>query len=371
MNEQLGHDISAFEELMLASLTSSVSKSVLDQTITFWNSVMNKVGDQELEYSDQLMEAVHQLRRVADIQLPFGVVDRTTRIEELEAPRFIGQLDDVSSSDSNARRDPKRKKSALITPDSREDRRSARLKKRAQSQERRRKLPHEDSQIQFVPIEPLKPNLAESQHLTDHQKEMVEAQRLEAAALYPDLNQDEASDLPMSSPIIASVKRRSESFRRRSQETPDELDNIPSLLVDESNMFQSEEQDARTQFYSVDNEMTDPIIPSSPADPSSLQLREEMRASLSMQSQMQEMDERVEDSFPVNENGKRTLASDDDLPPAKRPDLKDAPSPQEILDLLKSLVSGAREKKVEWTEEQRRELGELAFEMQAAARGLL
>jgi hypothetical protein len=384
LGDRLEENLASFEDILVAGFSSPLATSVLHPTIVLWNEMILRMGERELQCPEQILDSVRRQRRIADVLLPFGVEDDMQVEETMPVPsphisRLMDQISESSDSSPRKKREARWKKPALLTPDSREDRRSARLKRRAQSEERRKKLPHEDSQIQFISVEPVVPSVDESQHLTEHQKEVAEMQRTEAAGLYPDMNHDEVSDVPMSSPIVASVKRRaSQNFRRRSQPPPDAVMDLDSHLTEDEDVLCSvvdAPEPSKTQFYSADtDDKTDPIGSPMPEDPSSMQLVEEMRASFQMASQTEVLEHIVEEAF-VNEQGKRPRdeeVGEVEMPPSKRVEVEEQPATAEaVLDQLRMIVESTKATSNAWTQEQRLQLGDLVFELQAAARGLL
>ena len=72
LRTQKAHAIEAFEEFIVAGLTSP-RKSIVNTTITFWNDILLEIGESAVECSERIIQAVQQLYHVADIRLPYGM----------------------------------------------------------------------------------------------------------------------------------------------------------------------------------------------------------------------------------------------------------------------------------------------------------
>lgn len=164
---------------------------------TLWNRIFSDAV--EIVYPDELKATLIAIRPMVDIVLP-GVEESSQESPAAAQHAFIGSQDDmdvlnvspVKSSRSERLRLVSSGSSVAPTPISRQ---SGENKTRAQSvgnkEHTKPKLRHEDSQLEFEPIESASPGEAESQVLTDRQMEVRERQR----------GQDALYKLRSSSPI--------------------------------------------------------------------------------------------------------------------------------------------------------------------------
>ncbi|KAK5162759.1 uncharacterized protein LTR77_011190 [Saxophila tyrrhenica] len=195
-------------EPLLAAGFASPHRSIVNETILFWNETFG--SQQSLAYPLKL-EAVLRARLVdAEIDLPGFPESGEDRVEaslpeffETQsqlpgAPLGLQDLSTTCSSVAAAQRSPRPvfQRSLFISrssplPGSIANNASPSTKRapRTGSSTPKARLRHNDSQVQFAPIEwssPFQP-AHESQVLTEHQKE-VKARQLQNAQLFPDLS---------------------------------------------------------------------------------------------------------------------------------------------------------------------------------------
>ena len=205
--------LSSLEPLIVSGLETK-HRTILIGAIRLWNTTFADC-EESLDYPPRIKAALLRLRPVANLHLPFfpesaeseasGDHRQPLPFEEThdEASFFEpSRLDSIlgreptsylgSSRDHNSLPLPGvNKRSREETPDMG----SRNTKKRVPTP----KLRHDDSQIQFEPIDssPLVDEAAESQLLTDRQKEVKERQKLDAA-MFPDLRSSPRPKTPSS-----------------------------------------------------------------------------------------------------------------------------------------------------------------------------
>jgi hypothetical protein len=204
--------LKALEILICAGLESK-HQTIVNATIRLWNSMFGSC--EALEYPEHAKAALLRLRVVADIQLPFfpGSLENETPVDQRQhfdfgesqddSSNFSGfstlgsafnrlltpHLDLVSSPERRIKQfSPKviiqvgqssRKRSRDSTPDS--------GIRKSRKRDLTPRLRHDDSQVQFQPVDSSPTDrVADSQLLTDKQKETRERQQSEAA-MFPDL----------------------------------------------------------------------------------------------------------------------------------------------------------------------------------------
>ncbi|KAI1261380.1 hypothetical protein F5Y18DRAFT_202983 [Xylariaceae sp. FL1019] len=267
-------------EPLLCCAFKSKHRHTVNSAVMLWNRGFEHA--EEIEYPEALKEVLLSVRGYADIVLP-GLDVSSFDSHSAAQPMFIDSQDDIdiptnlSSYRVTPRftRPPSSKASTSETPasdrsstSSRQRPESARLRSQTKSSKRNKtaKLRHDDSQIQFAPIEQPSPSdhlAAESQVLTDRQKEVRDRQQ-ENAALFPAIR---------SSPEKATT-RSSHGSRQPSppqpeaaEPTADEEATTPK--VNRSYEYVSSTPTPRRGQAAIideDHEMTDDI-PSSPPEP--------------------------------------------------------------------------------------------------------
>lgn len=193
----LGHlDKSSFAQIepLLAAGFKSKHRYIVNKTAEAWNAIVK--DEEELECSDSLKSLVAALRPQVDLVLP-GVEESSGEFGA-QATSFIESQNDLSfvalSSAKSSRQEAVQPTPPVLSlskiaskgPMTRKRRRDA-TPEVAKSKSAKRtttpRLRHDNSQIQFAPIES-SPLVEESQHLTERQKEVRERQK-DNSNLYP------------------------------------------------------------------------------------------------------------------------------------------------------------------------------------------
>ncbi|KAL8729474.1 MAG: hypothetical protein Q9166_004722 [cf. Caloplaca sp. 2 TL-2023] len=183
------------QDLVMAGFRSR-HPTIVNDMITTWNQTFAKA--ESLEYPEPLRVVLTKLRPMVDIGLPSFVedddfdidsspfnfveshgedTDADAQIAALTTSRYLGPTaPPVSNRSSHSPAVGVRSSGTSAS------RRASRMTPRA-------RLRHDYSQIQFAAIDssPLAPVSDESQHLTDHQKEIKERQEYDAALMFRDI----------------------------------------------------------------------------------------------------------------------------------------------------------------------------------------
>ncbi|KAL8905939.1 MAG: hypothetical protein Q9207_002320 [Kuettlingeria erythrocarpa] len=201
--------LTIISELLSAGFRSR-HESIVNDLIVVWNQIFGKAD--ALQYPEELHRALSKLRSKVQIDLPGFVDDEGTEIMSSPFDFVESQDDDIDGEGEQTRHKDARFFSKVDAEQllKRHPHVSSKpppmeVLQQACGSTPRRKLRHDDSQIQFAAVEssPLMASTLESQHLTDHQREVREQQEQGAAAMFPDI--------------------RSSPRRSRSAERPPEL----------------------------------------------------------------------------------------------------------------------------------------------------
>lgn len=186
--------LETLEPILVAGL-SSPSKEIVNRTITFWNE---SFGAQDiLDYPPKLLPVLRARRTQADIQLP-GLGDDDSDSEIVDLPAFAESQGGSPNVHTTEHRSPRPTikplnmflNSPFGTPGLSAT--GSASKKRTKSSRRSTpiaRLRHDDSQLEFAPIEcsPSRSAVQESQMLTEHQKEVMARQHGDAQ-MFPELS---------------------------------------------------------------------------------------------------------------------------------------------------------------------------------------
>lgn len=205
-----------------------------------WNRIYD--GSAEIAYPDELKATLIAIRPMVDIVLP-GVEETSQESSAAAQHAFVGSQDDMDALNVSPIKSSRSERLRLVSSGSsvgpspiplRPDDTNPRPQSANDKDSVKTKLRHEDSQLQFEPIETASPDDAESQVLTDRQMEVRERQR-EQEALYnirssSPVHEDEAQvkDVP-SSPQLPEVS--AETPRKRTpavQTTYDYVNSTPT-----------------------------------------------------------------------------------------------------------------------------------------------
>ncbi|KAH8682331.1 Rap1-interacting factor 1 N terminal-domain-containing protein [Xylariales sp. PMI_506] len=255
-------------EPLLCSAFESKHKHIVNTVASMWNRAFEHT--EEITYPDRLKTVLLLVRAYVDIVLPG--LDVSSYESNAQQPTFIESQEDSSEIlMSSAKNTPPamRLRSSKRSSTSGQSKLSASAKRRIEkTPESSRSKPsrsggtprlrHDNSQIQFAPIESSSPSLnaLESQVLTERQKEVRQRQQ-DNAALFPQIRSSpEKSKAKLPRPSSPSTSKREKettpkshrSFEDYVSSTPTPRRGQPSLLEDN------------------DHEMTDDF-PSSPPEP--------------------------------------------------------------------------------------------------------
>ncbi|KAJ4296963.1 hypothetical protein N0V88_003879 [Collariella sp. IMI 366227] len=264
--------LQCLERFLCASFTSC-HRSIVNSSISLWNRLFENAD--HLEYPEGLKTALVQLQLHADIVLP-GL--EASSVEHAgQKLSFIDSFDDYSLPRAPSTRSSSRRVTSRPAPSQSNSPSSLKLVRRnvvpsprtRSATKNRRNTPHlrhDDSQVQFAAIEPSSElgDSAESQVLTERQREVRERQR-ENAALFSDTR---------SSPGVRSNEQAGPMLPvdpRAYQATTPELERSYDDFVS------STPTPRRGQMVMMPgHDMTDP--PSSPPEPRGNPLAAEIRS---------------------------------------------------------------------------------------------
>ncbi|KXT00266.1 hypothetical protein AC578_1230 [Pseudocercospora eumusae] len=189
--------LGALEPILIAGF-SSTSREIVNQTILFWN--FHFADQEQLEYPMRLLPVIRARQAQADFNIP-GFPRGESQGDVAQLPAFA----ESQIKTSNHRRPLGSTKSTPHTwrPPAAEnifikqhlaaqglpfDSAAVERATTSCSPALKARSRHDDSQVDFAPIEPLAVStIVESQLLTDHQKE-VRARQYEAAQVFPELS---------------------------------------------------------------------------------------------------------------------------------------------------------------------------------------
>ena len=206
--------LKALTDLILAGLNST-HRPIVNSTIELWNKSFGQLN--ELEYPERLVPALSKLHTMVELELPsfpiamehnesqiqlsFDDAEEDKLQEDNETtPRAYRQHTPLFPKPgfSLAARLGSAEPTAQLTATPTSNRRAA------QKLTPKARLRHEDSQIDFVPVEssPAADQDGESQNLTEHQREVLQRQQFETAQMYPNFS---------SSPVKSTADRENVS----------------------------------------------------------------------------------------------------------------------------------------------------------------
>ncbi|WYZ44083.1 hypothetical protein EsH8_VII_000519 [Colletotrichum jinshuiense] len=286
--------LDAFEELLCAAFESK-HRHIVNSVAEAWNRIHENA--ESVQYPEHLKAVLLSLQSVVDIVLP-GL--ETASIASTGQNRsFVESQDDIEMLSTSSTRSSRRRIQPSATSKQSSPLSSIKLSlsakkklndtpKRTRSRARRSaptaRLRHDDSQIQFAPIEksPLNPAVnPESQVLTERQKEIRERQK-ETAAIFPDMR----SSPPPQSQEESAVKSTSAN-PEKGPETPKDV--TPKRSARYEDFVSSTPTPRRGQALAMadnDQDMTDP--PSSPPEPRPFPLLPQIKTRSSSRSQLED-----------------------------------------------------------------------------------
>lgn len=277
------------QDLILAGFHSP-RESIVNVTICFWNDFVDQATELMLDitYPEKLIDAALCLRSISDVHLPPDYADKENEVrahqlhgdgysanmaqQSSEARTFVA-FSDYGSQPSmtplavRAFGPPNHVRIISPMPPKPD---SSRTKSPTSKNTPRRKLRHEDSQIIFEPIATSSPVQAaeETQNFTDHQKEVLERQRDEAAAMFRDIGSDEVSSQSGNKLIINSdiAVVSSDSGENDSRPTTPNFD-LPEAADDEVPSSPITASQSRRRNRSSSSLPKSPIIEEVPSSP--------------------------------------------------------------------------------------------------------
>ena len=283
--------LTTLEALLVAGF-SSPHRRIVHETILFWNA---KFGTQEsLEYPAKL-ESVLRARMIdANIDLP-SFPDSNPEHVPASLPDFFETESQASSVDIPAKRPHhlqpahseyftahKSPPSKPPTIPSSTDHHS----KASGSSTPKARLRHDDSQIQFAPIDssPIRFD-DESQHLTEHQKE-VTARQNQAAQMFPEMSSSpmaQSTALPRALPkrLNFSSEGRNNDEEEQSLGTPTAEPDANGMMSDDlpSSPTPSSTKDASQAALDLDDDQaTEDELDEPPSSPPRSESGEEATA---------------------------------------------------------------------------------------------
>ncbi|TKA79425.1 hypothetical protein B0A55_03516 [Friedmanniomyces simplex] len=266
--------LKALEPLLIAGFISP-HKGIVNETVLFWNTTFG--ANNGLDYPQQLAKVLRARAAETEIVLP-GFAEDESESEEMLLPAFyetqaqnVGADARPRTSESNVTKVIDRVPATLHVHRSahfasRESPRAARLRpsstmkaSRSRQPTPRSRLRHDDSQIEFAPVEssPVPPT-AESQ-LTEHQRE-VRTKQQSNAQMFPDLS---SSPVVRSSAPFAGITKRLDFAPRLNHQhagTPKKLHDAGAQMSDDitSSPTPSSNKDMDSAHMAVDeDEMTE------------------------------------------------------------------------------------------------------------------
>lgn len=266
--EQL--NLEHFERLLCAAFQSK-HRHVVNSVAMLWNRVFHDA--EEIAYPEALQATLMSVRSLVDLVLPGLDESSGESAAAQHSHAFVQSQDDmialkvspIKSARSDRVHFVSSGSSVVPTPSKtlQEDPTPKTTTGRPKRQRRSRaKLRHEDSQIQFEPVQTVAPEEDESQNLTEHQLEVREQQRgqealynMKSSSPPRDHHEVEMADAAeISSPVLPDAKK----------ETPKK--HTPGVQKSYEDYISSTPTPRRGQMLSLhqDVEMSDP--PSSPPE---------------------------------------------------------------------------------------------------------
>lgn len=208
--------------------------NIVNRTALTWNVLIR--DDEEAGCSDSLLSVVSSLTTKIDVVVPggerpngeFGAQARSN-----DGPKQDLSLGEPSSTSSHAQ--AASTKSGAITsnrPMTRKRRLDMITDVRREKPAKRTSTPrlrHDDSQIQFQPVDSSSPPRDESQHLTARQKEVRERQR-ENAALYSEVQSSSAPASSQSLPKQSDTRNSPRNQNQAGESTPKQAKSYEELI---------------------------------------------------------------------------------------------------------------------------------------------
>ncbi|KAF6821879.1 telomere length regulator protein [Colletotrichum musicola] len=283
--------LDTFEELLCAAFESK-HRHIVNSVSARWNGIFGSA--ENVQYPDHLKAILLSIQSVVDITLPGLEIATTTSTGHNRA--FIESEDDIEMLSVDSTRSSRKllqptptsnKSSPLASAsllESAAKRQVDNATKKTRGRPRRTpRLRHDDSQIQFAPIEksPLNPSASdESQALTERQKEIRERQK-DTSALFPEMRsssppQPKETEPPMLAPASEQAPEILKDVTpKRSQRYEEFVSSTPTPRRGQALAMADNDQD-----------MTDP--PSSPPEPRPFPLLTQIKSRSSSRSELED-----------------------------------------------------------------------------------
>ncbi|KAK2803062.1 hypothetical protein FQN50_007143 [Emmonsiellopsis sp. PD_5] len=179
--------------ILVTSGFESRHRSTVNKFVKLWNSSFGTLLT--LEYPENVERALRQLKPFVHLLLP-NFPPGVNNMVELPSPEFLSSQDEVARSDTPLAlldrhnkliKTPSQTNTPSSASRSRRRKKSTPLSSRVSTPKPR--LRHDDSQIQFVPVEssPTVNSMGDTQVLTENQREVRDRQRGETAKMFPGL----------------------------------------------------------------------------------------------------------------------------------------------------------------------------------------
>ncbi|UQC88452.1 uncharacterized protein CLUP02_13976 [Colletotrichum lupini] len=284
--------LETFEELICAAFESK-HRHILNSVAEAWNRIYENA--EQIQYPEHLKAVLLGIQPVVTLVLPGLEIASVASTDQNRS--FVESQDDIEMLTVSSTRSSRKRAQKPATSNQSSPLSSVKLSLSAKKQldnttpmkgrERSRRsaaakvrLRHDDSQIQFAPIEksPLNPAVnAEPQVLTERQKEIRERQK-DAAALYPEMRSSPQQQQPQ-------VIEKS-TAPKMVVETPKDV--TPKRNARYEEFVSSTPTPRRGQTMAMadnDQEMTDP--PSSPLEPRPFPLLPQIKSRSSSRSELE------------------------------------------------------------------------------------
>ncbi|KAF4940037.1 Telomere length regulator protein rif1 [Colletotrichum fructicola] len=279
-----------YEELFCAAFESK-HRHIVNSISETWNRLYENA--ENIQYPEHLKAVLLSVQPMVDIVLPGLEVASIASTGQNRS--FVESQDDIEMLSVESTRSSRKKLRSVSnqsSPLSSIQRSSAKLKAQKVSKRTRGKartptarLRHDDSQIQFAPIEmsPLNPNTdVESQVLTERQKEIRERQK-DTSAMFPEMRSSPAPQSKENEPP------KLDAAPAKGPETPKDVTPKRSQRYEE--FVSSTPTPRRGQAIAIaeqdhDQDMTDP--PSSPPEPRPFPLLSQIKSRSSSRSELED-----------------------------------------------------------------------------------
>ncbi|KAL0935061.1 telomere length regulator protein [Colletotrichum truncatum] len=282
--------LDTYEELICAAFESK-HRHIINSVSEMWNSIFGNA--ESIQYPDHLKAVLLSVQSLVDITLPgletIGAPTTGQNRSFIDSQNDIDMLSAGSTRSSRKRLQPRSIQSSPLNSvkKSSANRRVDNSSKKTRSRGRRSaptaRLRHDDSQIQFAPIEksPLNSDAdVESQALTERQKEIRERQK-DTSAMFPEMRSSPALQLEAHEP------QKPKTVSDKDPETPQ--DATPKRSQRYEDFVSSTPTPRRGQAVAMvdhDQDMTDP--PSSPPEPRPFPLLTQIKSRSSSRSEVED-----------------------------------------------------------------------------------